>query len=82
MTSAAGLGLATVTGDGTVLDTWFPEPELGAYSPAGTTRQAAADVRGELAALAGPMLVLYFIAAGIGLIAQRRSRAASAPAAT
>ncbi len=54
MTSAAGLGLATVTGDGTVLDTWFPEPELGAYSPAGTTRQAAADVRGELAALAGP----------------------------
>jgi sec-independent protein translocase protein TatC len=36
----------------------------------------------SLAALAGPMLVLYFIAAGIGLIAQRRSRAASAPAAT
>jgi len=32
----------------------------------------------SLAALAGPMLVLYFVAAGIGLIAQRRSRAAEA----
>ncbi len=38
MTSAAGFGLATITGDGTVLDAWFPEPELGAYSPSGTTR--------------------------------------------
>jgi sec-independent protein translocase protein TatC len=35
----------------------------------------------SLTALAAPMLVLYFIAVGIGLIAQRRS-AASAPAAT
>ena len=32
--------------------------------------------------VAGPMLVLYFVAVGIGFIAQRRSRAASAPAAT
>jgi 2,3,4,5-tetrahydropyridine-2-carboxylate N-succinyltransferase len=31
MTSAAwGYGLATIAGDGTVLDTWFPTPELGA----------------------------------------------------
>ncbi|MCW4386501.1 2,3,4,5-tetrahydropyridine-2,6-dicarboxylate N-succinyltransferase [Salinibacterium sp. SYSU T00001] len=31
MTSAAwGYGLATVSNDGTVLDTWFPSPELGA----------------------------------------------------
>jgi sec-independent protein translocase protein TatC len=36
----------------------------------------------SLTALAAPMLVLYFVAIGIGLIAQRRSRAASAPAAT
>ncbi|AWB89726.1 2,3,4,5-tetrahydropyridine-2,6-dicarboxylate N-succinyltransferase [Homoserinimonas hongtaonis] len=31
MTSAAwGYGLATISGDGTVLDTWFPSPSLGA----------------------------------------------------
>ncbi|WP_328359677.1 2,3,4,5-tetrahydropyridine-2,6-dicarboxylate N-succinyltransferase [Mycobacterium sp. NBC_00419] len=54
MTSAAGFGLATVTADGTVLDTWFPDPELGAYSPAGTTRLSAADAPDEFAALAGP----------------------------
>ncbi|GGK89375.1 2,3,4,5-tetrahydropyridine-2,6-dicarboxylate N-succinyltransferase [Salinibacterium xinjiangense] len=37
MTSRAawGYGLATVAGDGTVLDTWFPRPVLGAL-PAGT----------------------------------------------
>ena len=54
MTSAAGFGLATITGDGTVLDAWFPDPELGAYSPSGTTRLASDDVPDELAALAGP----------------------------
>jgi sec-independent protein translocase protein TatC len=36
----------------------------------------------SLAALAGPMLVLYFIAAGIGLIAQRRAAAREHVAAT
>ena len=37
MTSRAawGYGLATVAGDGTVLDTWFPQPALGAV-PGGT----------------------------------------------
>jgi 2,3,4,5-tetrahydropyridine-2-carboxylate N-succinyltransferase len=37
MTSRAawGYGLATVAGDGTVLDTWFPQPRLGGL-PAGT----------------------------------------------
>ena len=37
MTSRAawGYGLATVAGDGTVLDTWFPRPALGAL-PGGT----------------------------------------------
>jgi len=28
-THAWGYGLATIAGDGTVLDTWFPKPELG-----------------------------------------------------
>ncbi|MBU1587925.1 MAG: 2,3,4,5-tetrahydropyridine-2,6-dicarboxylate N-succinyltransferase [Actinobacteria bacterium] len=37
MTSRAawGYGLASISGDGTVLDTWFPAPRLGAF-PAGT----------------------------------------------
>jgi 2,3,4,5-tetrahydropyridine-2-carboxylate N-succinyltransferase len=54
VTSAAGFGLATVTDDGTVLDTWFPDPELGAYSPSGTTRLSADETPDEFAALAGP----------------------------
>jgi 2,3,4,5-tetrahydropyridine-2,6-dicarboxylate N-succinyltransferase len=54
VTSAAGFGLATVTDDGTVLDTWFPDPELGAYSPSGTTRLSAEETPDEFAALAGP----------------------------
>jgi 2,3,4,5-tetrahydropyridine-2,6-dicarboxylate N-succinyltransferase len=37
---AWGYGLATVAGDGTVLDTWFPEPKLGAF-PAGKDRLIA-----------------------------------------
>ena len=54
MTAAAGFGLATIAGDGTVLDAWFPSPELGAYSPSGTTRIAAGDAPADLAALVGP----------------------------
>jgi 2,3,4,5-tetrahydropyridine-2,6-dicarboxylate N-succinyltransferase len=54
MTSAAGFGLATVAGDGTVLDAWFPDPELGAYSPSGTALLTHDDIAGELGALAGP----------------------------
>jgi len=54
VTSAAGLGLATITDDGTVLDAWFPEPELGAYSPSGTTRIAPDDAPDALNALSGP----------------------------
>ncbi|GAA4414422.1 2,3,4,5-tetrahydropyridine-2,6-dicarboxylate N-succinyltransferase [Actinokineospora soli] len=37
-TGASGVGLATTTADGTVLDVWFPSPELGAQDGAGTTR--------------------------------------------
>ncbi len=54
MTSAAGFGLATITGDGTVLDAWFPDPELGAYSPSGTAVLSADDIAGDIGALAGP----------------------------
>jgi 2,3,4,5-tetrahydropyridine-2,6-dicarboxylate N-succinyltransferase len=54
VTSAAGFGLATITDDGTVLDAWFPDPELGAYNPSGTTRLAGGDIPDDLAALCGP----------------------------
>ncbi|MEO7007028.1 MAG: 2,3,4,5-tetrahydropyridine-2,6-dicarboxylate N-succinyltransferase [Terrimesophilobacter sp.] len=50
MTNAWGYGLATVSGNGTVLDTWFPSPELGAM-PAGRDRNI---VPSELEALLGP----------------------------
>ncbi|MCW2653427.1 MAG: 2,3,4,5-tetrahydropyridine-2,6-dicarboxylate N-succinyltransferase [Mycobacterium sp.] len=53
MTSAAGIGLATVAADGTVLDTWFPEPELVGDEPSGTVRLSVAEVPEELAVLEG-----------------------------
>ncbi|MGB8406744.1 MAG: 2,3,4,5-tetrahydropyridine-2,6-dicarboxylate N-succinyltransferase [Mycobacterium sp.] len=46
MTSASGIGIATITADGTVLDTWFPAPALSADAAAG-------PVPAELEALAG-----------------------------
>ncbi|MGH3869913.1 MAG: 2,3,4,5-tetrahydropyridine-2,6-dicarboxylate N-succinyltransferase [Pseudonocardiaceae bacterium] len=54
--SAYGLGLATLAPDATVLDTWFPHPELGATagSPAGTARVPQDQAPDELAALLGP----------------------------
>jgi len=50
---ASGIGLATLAADGTVLDTWFPEPEVGGDDPAGTVRLSVAEVPAELAELAG-----------------------------
>lgn len=44
MTFAWGHGIATITNDGAVLDTWFPNPQLG---------KAAGQVPAELAALVG-----------------------------
>jgi 2,3,4,5-tetrahydropyridine-2-carboxylate N-succinyltransferase len=44
---ARGVGLATVTADGTVLDCWFPAPDLGEPDPAKVGRH-----RDELAPLA------------------------------
>ncbi|GAA1887054.1 2,3,4,5-tetrahydropyridine-2,6-dicarboxylate N-succinyltransferase [Lapillicoccus jejuensis] len=40
---AWGYGLATVTGDGTVLDVWFPEPRLG--DEVDTARPVPAELR-------------------------------------
>ena len=54
--SAHGLGLATLTHTGTVLDTWFPNPAPGLPpGPAAGTMQVAPDeVPEEFAALLGP----------------------------
>ena len=51
---AFGIGLATLAADGTVLDVWFPAPELGGDDDAsGTVRLSVAEVPAELAELAG-----------------------------
>jgi 2,3,4,5-tetrahydropyridine-2,6-dicarboxylate N-succinyltransferase len=53
VTAASGVGVATIAADGTVLDTWFPAPELAGDGPSGTVRLSVAEVPDELAALAG-----------------------------
>ncbi|MEU5145328.1 2,3,4,5-tetrahydropyridine-2,6-dicarboxylate N-succinyltransferase [Streptomyces sp. NPDC021139] len=58
-TGAAAAGLATIAADGTVLDTWFPAPELSdAPGPSGTERltaeQAAELLGGGATAAVGP----------------------------
>ncbi|MFF4614645.1 2,3,4,5-tetrahydropyridine-2,6-dicarboxylate N-succinyltransferase [Nonomuraea jabiensis] len=55
-TGAFGVGLATIAADGTVLDTWFPAPELGDAPATGTERLSAGEAGelAELTELAGP----------------------------
>ncbi len=50
---ASGIGVATIAADGSVLDTWFPAPELGGDGEAGTVRLSVAEVPPELAELTG-----------------------------
>ena len=45
--------MATLADGGSVLDTWFPAPELIESGPAGTVRLSVAEVPDALAALAG-----------------------------
>ncbi|MEW5808418.1 MAG: 2,3,4,5-tetrahydropyridine-2,6-dicarboxylate N-succinyltransferase [Actinomycetota bacterium] len=55
MTSgASGIGVATIAADGSVLDVWFPAPELSDEPEAGTVRLSVAEVPAELAELAVP----------------------------
>jgi len=42
-----------VTADGTVLDTWFPAPELGTFDKTGTENVEGTDIPSDLALLAG-----------------------------
>jgi 2,3,4,5-tetrahydropyridine-2,6-dicarboxylate N-succinyltransferase len=53
VTAASGVGVATIAADGTVLDTWFPAPELAGDGPSGTTRLSVAEVPTDLAELEG-----------------------------
>ncbi|GLZ35634.1 2,3,4,5-tetrahydropyridine-2,6-dicarboxylate N-succinyltransferase [Lentzea sp. NBRC 105346] len=55
MSTANGIGLATVTPDGTVLDTWFPAPELGGEAT-GTTRLSSAEIAAALGEAAAKLL--------------------------
>ncbi|MDQ1662548.1 MAG: 2,3,4,5-tetrahydropyridine-2,6-dicarboxylate N-succinyltransferase [Blastococcus sp.] len=70
--SASAAGLATVTPSGTVLDTWYPEPRLGAAEGArpGTTRLGALELSGELGPDYGG-LVRRDEARGVEIIAVR-----------
>lgn len=53
VTGAAGIGLATLASDGSVLDVWFPTPELTDSETTATSRLALSDVPAELGALVG-----------------------------
>ncbi|MBY0442529.1 MAG: 2,3,4,5-tetrahydropyridine-2,6-dicarboxylate N-succinyltransferase [Mycobacteriaceae bacterium] len=57
MTAAVGIGLATLAANGSVLDTWFPAPELTPtpteVGTSGTTRLSAGETPADLAALLG-----------------------------
>ncbi|MCX5196565.1 2,3,4,5-tetrahydropyridine-2,6-dicarboxylate N-succinyltransferase [Streptomyces sp. NBC_00249] len=56
-TGAVAAGLATITADGTVLDTWFPAPELvDGPGPAGTERLTAEQAVEFLGAAAAKAL--------------------------
>jgi 2,3,4,5-tetrahydropyridine-2-carboxylate N-succinyltransferase len=56
-TGARATGLATLAADGTVLDTWFPAPELaGDVAQSGTTRLTAAEAVSALGAEAAQAL--------------------------
>ena len=53
VTGAFGIGVATLAADGSVLDTWFPAPELGSFGEAGTVRLSTAEAPAELVSLVG-----------------------------
>jgi 2,3,4,5-tetrahydropyridine-2-carboxylate N-succinyltransferase len=79
-TGATGVGLATVTNDGTVLDTWFPQPKLTAEAHESrterlSTEQAAEALGEEATSLLGPDE-----ARGVEVVAVRTSIATLAQA--
>ncbi|MFI8339624.1 2,3,4,5-tetrahydropyridine-2,6-dicarboxylate N-succinyltransferase [Streptomyces sp. NPDC085639] len=70
-TGAVAAGLATITADGTVLDTWFPAPELVAEpGPAGTERLTA-DQAVELLGAAAAKAIRADAVRGVEVVAVR-----------
>ncbi|MET9877955.1 2,3,4,5-tetrahydropyridine-2,6-dicarboxylate N-succinyltransferase [Actinacidiphila glaucinigra] len=70
-TGAVAAGLATIADDGTVLDTWFPAPELvAAPGPAGTERLTA-DQAAELLGDAAPKALGPDARRGVEVVAVR-----------
>ncbi|MCM2577577.1 2,3,4,5-tetrahydropyridine-2,6-dicarboxylate N-succinyltransferase [Streptomyces meridianus] len=70
-TGAVAAGLATVTADGTVLDTWFPAPELVTDAgPAGTERLSA-ERAAELLGAAAPKALGTDARRGVDIVAVR-----------
>lgn len=56
MTNASGasaIGIATITNDGAVLDTWYPSPELTEVTESGTALLEGDEVPAELGPLVG-----------------------------
>lgn len=56
MSTAYGIGLATVTPDGSVLDTWYPSPTLGDADDLATTRVSSAEIAEALGESAAKLL--------------------------
>ena len=69
-TGAHGVGLATVTDDGTVLDTWFPTVKLGDPGQSGSTRLSAEEAAQSLGE-AGAALLGRDDARGVEVVAVR-----------
>ncbi|MGW0890571.1 2,3,4,5-tetrahydropyridine-2,6-dicarboxylate N-succinyltransferase [Saccharopolyspora sp. NPDC002578] len=69
-TGAHGVGLATVTDDGTVLDTWFPTVKLGEPGESRSTRLSAEEAANSLGA-AGAALLGRDDARGVDVVAVR-----------
>ncbi|MFD3546428.1 2,3,4,5-tetrahydropyridine-2,6-dicarboxylate N-succinyltransferase [Streptomyces sp. NPDC058655] len=70
-TGAVAAGLATITADGTVLDTWFPAPQLVAEpGPAGTERLTAEQAL-ELLGAAAPKAIRSDAVRGVEVVAVR-----------
>ena len=82
-TGAVGVGLATVTADGTVLDTWYPHPKLTDAGTSGTERLSAAETA-ELLGEAAATLLGPDTDRGVEVVAVRVTvgRLAAAPADT
>ena len=69
-TGAHGIGIATVTSDGTVLDTWFPQPKLSEGGTGGTERLTREQV-GELLGAEAAALLGTDEARGVEVVAVR-----------